>query len=151
MGGDIFNRGLRFRHFWDDRVPVMVSQSLPKGPRPQHALLGLVLVSLLSACSTLSFERETETSGSFYSEAWAFTIFAWDFPTESVQIARDNVFDAGLSNLTVTTAETSPNLGWWDWLLDVIGVRKTVLIGTWGFSGEQLRKERDSGAPLLGS
>lgn len=129
----------------------MASQSLFRRPRPQHALLSLALVGLLSACATISFERETETSGTFHSEAWAFTVFAWDFPAESIQIARDNVFDAGLSNLDVTSLTTTPHWGWWDWVLDVLGARKTVLTGTWGFSGDQLRKEKAAGTPLLGS
>ena len=149
--GEIFSTALRFQTFQDDRVPAMVSQSLPRGPSLQRLLPSLFLAGMLSACATISFERETETSGTFRSEAWAFTIFAWDFPKESVQIARDNVFDAGLSNLDVTNVITTPYLGWWDWLLDVVGVRKTVLTGTWGFSGEQLRKEKATGTPLLGS
>lgn len=129
----------------------MASQSLSSGPRPQHAFLSLVLASLLSACATISFERETETSGTFHSEAWAFTVLAWDFPAESIQIARDNVFDAGLSNLIVISVTTSPHWGWWDWMLDVLGARKTVLTGTWGFSGDNLRKEKAAGTPLLGT
>lgn len=149
--GEIFNTALRFQTFQDDRVPVMVSQSLPRSPRLQRLLPILVLTGMLSACATISFERETETSGTFNSEAWAFTIFAWDFPKESIQTARDNVFDAGLSNLEVTSVRTTPYLGWWDWLLDIVGLRKTVLTGTWGFSGEQLRKEKESSTPLLGS
>ncbi len=99
----------------------------------------LVLTALLalacSGCASVEFTRETQTSGRFRSSAWAFTILSIDIPKQALDIARENASDSRLTNLQVESAKVSPNWGWADWLLDIIGVRRARITGTWGFSG----------------
>ena len=114
----------------------------PAAPLLRAALAGLTLAVLSTACASIDHTRETQTSGTFRSEAWAFTFLQWDFPAESGQIARDNAFDAGLPNLRVDQQVQSPDWGWWNWALDILSFRKTVITGTWGYDGEDLRRER---------
>lgn len=118
----------------------------PASPSLRTVLGGLVLAALTSSCASfehtsLDHTRETQTSGTFRSEAWAFTVLQWDFPAESSQVARNNAFDAGLPNLRIEVQEQSPDWGWWNWVLDILSFRKTVLTGTWGYDGEDLRRE----------
>ena len=113
----------------------------PASPSLRSALGGLALAALAPGCASIDHTRETQTSGTFRSEAWAFTVLQWDFPAESSQIARDNAFDAGLPNLRIDLQEQSPDWGWWNWVLDILSFRKTVLTGTWGYDGEDLRRE----------
>ena len=114
----------------------------PASPSLRSALGGLALAALASACASIDHTRETQTSGTFRSEAWAFTVLQWDFPAESSQIARANAFDAGLPNLRIDLQEQSPDWGWWNWVLDILSFRKTVLTGTWGYDGEDRRRVR---------
>jgi hypothetical protein len=39
--------------------------------------------------------------------------------------------------MQVTEILRRPDLGDWDWLLDIIGVRYVRIVGTWGFTGEE--------------
>jgi hypothetical protein len=39
--------------------------------------------------------------------------------------------------MQVTSSSVTPDLGWWDWLVDIIGIRWARIEGTWGFSGAQ--------------
>ncbi len=104
--------------------------------------VGLVLAASIttlsfgtSSCASVSFDRRTQTSGTFRSSAVAVTILGWDLPKRAVDIARDNASDAGLVNMQVDHAVVTPYLGWFDWLLDVLGVRYAVVSGTWGYDG----------------
>jgi hypothetical protein len=98
--------------------------------------LGIVLASVaLSACAGVSFERKTETSGTFSSYGVAFTILSSDFPKGALQIARENASDAGLANMKVEKSVVFPYLGIFDRLLDIIGIRYARISGTWGYSG----------------
>lgn len=125
---------------------------MSREPYAQNRLTGtpwvasLALSLLLASCTStppVSVDRETETSGTFRSEATSFTILAWDFPMASDQIARDNAFDVGLANLEVTSWETSPDWGWWNWVLDILSVRTTTVIGTWGYDATDFGGETD--------
>ena len=95
-----------------------------------------VLLLTLSACASVSFDRETETSGTFESSGWAFTILSIDLPKPAIDIARENASDANLANMVVEDAVIRPYFGWFDWLLEIIGVRHARIEGTWGFDGE---------------
>ena len=60
----------------------------------------------------------------------------WDFPKQAIDIARENASDANLANMQVTETFKAPDLGWFNWILEIISVRYARLAGTWGFSGE---------------
>ncbi|MEM7515684.1 MAG: hypothetical protein AAF368_01995 [Planctomycetota bacterium] len=99
------------------------------------ALLALSL-GLSPSCASLDFTRDTQSSGTFRSSGWSFTILTWDFPELAEQIARENASDANLPNMVVQDVYRAPALGWFDWILNIIGVRYARIRGTWGFSGE---------------
>jgi hypothetical protein len=105
---------------------------------PKFAALALWLPTALAAggCASIELSRDTQTSGAFVSKGFAFTIASIDIPRPAILIARDNAVDARLTNMQVTSSSVTPDLGWWDWLLDIIGVRWATIRGTWGFSGE---------------
>ena len=90
---------------------------------------------LLAACSSLEFRRSTETSGTFSSYGWAFTILSADIPKTAEQIARENASDANVANMLITDVYVSPWFGTFDWILDIISVRYCRIDGTWGFPG----------------
>ena len=99
-------------------------------------VLALGLASL-GSCASIEITRDTLTSGRFKSTGTAFTILSIDLPKPAVNIARDNASDARLTNMQVNEVVRTPHLGWWDWLLDIIGVRKVTVRGTWGFTGQE--------------
>jgi hypothetical protein len=101
--------------------------------RPLRAALLACLV--LSACAGVSFERKTETSGTFSSYGLSMTILSTDFPKGALQIARENASDSGLANMEVEKSVVFPYLGPFDILLDIIGIRYARISGTWGYSG----------------
>jgi hypothetical protein len=97
-------------------------------------LLGLVGASaLVASCASVEFQRDSETSGTFVSTGWAFTILSYDIPKGALMIARENASDARQPNMVVTQATVMPYLGWFDVLLDVISIRYARVSGTWGF------------------
>ena len=104
-----------------------------------HTVLAVAALQVCGACASVSFTRDTETSGGFESSGWAFTILSIDLPKGAMDIARENASDAGLANMLVEHTSVVPDLGWFNWLLDIISVRRAVIRGTWGFSGEQAR------------
>ena len=91
----------------------------------------------LASCASVKFERTTETSGTFKSVGWAFTIGSIDLPKSAMQIARENASDSNLANMQVIEARVKPNWGWWNWVLNIISVRRAEVSGTWGFEGDQ--------------
>lgn len=97
-----------------------------------RAVAALALV-LLCSCGSLAIERDTETSGTFEAKGFAVTILSWDLPSGASQIAHQNASDARLTNVTITEDSTVPNLGWFDWIFDIIGMRWSTVKGTWGF------------------
>jgi len=54
----------------------------------------------------------------------------------AMDIARENASDARQPNSVITEATVWPYLGWFDWLLDIVGVRYASVSGTWGFPPE---------------
>jgi hypothetical protein len=110
--------------------------SVAGGRASARRVLGLLLVcGALAGCAGVSFERKTETSGTFSSYGIAFTILSSDFPKGALQIARENASDAGLANMKVEKSVVFPYLGIFDRLLDIIGIRYAHISGTWGYSG----------------
>lgn len=106
-----------------------------KKPSRSAALASIVLAAAaLPGCSSLTFERTTETSGTFRSTGFAFTIFSVDLPKGSQLIARENASDANLANMEVTDTVTIPYLGPFDWILDIISFRWSKVEGTWGYA-----------------
>ena len=107
-------------------------------PAPLRGLCAsLALAFVLGACGSLSIERETETSGRFESSGFGITILSIDIPKSSRDIARENASDSRLTNLRIESNHTFPYLGWFDWVLDVLGARYTKITGTWGFPAEK--------------
>jgi hypothetical protein len=97
-----------------------------------------LLVALsLASCTSLDIERDTLTSGTFRSRAWAFTILSWDLPKGALDSARENAADTRLVNMQVRKVKVTPDWGWWNWVLDILSVRVATIGGTWGFSGEE--------------
>jgi hypothetical protein len=107
-----------------------------KSPSHPTGLPVLIASLLLSSCAGLSFDRATQTSGTFTSTGLALTIASIDLPKPALDIARENASDSNLANLVVENAWVFPDLGPLDWLLDIIGVRYARITGTWGFPGE---------------
>jgi hypothetical protein len=93
------------------------------------SLLGL----LLGSCASVRFDRDTPSSGTFKSTAWAVTFLTSDLPNPAMEMARANVSDARQPNIVVSEASVYPNLWIFDWVFEFIGVRYAVLEGTWGF------------------
>ena len=106
-----------------------------------HAACTLALVAAAglhtSSCASVSFDRRTQTSGTFRSSAVAVTVLGWDLPKRAVDIARDNASDAGLVNMQVENASVTPYFGWFDWVLDIFSVRFANVRGTWGYDGSK--------------
>jgi len=107
--------------------------SMPATPR---LFLAGLLLGLTVSCASVKFDRDTTTSGTFESTGLAFTILSIDLPKSAIDIARENASDARQPNTQITDATVYPYLGWFDWLLDVIGVRYATVSGTWGFAPE---------------
>lgn len=104
------------------------------GTRAAAALAALAALGGLASCSSLEFRRETTTSGTFTSTGTALTILSWDLPKSAVLIARENANDARQPNLEVTSERVFPDLGWFNWVLDIVGIRYARITGTWGFA-----------------
>lgn len=105
-------------------------------PLAVRLFTGALLAVSLSACASVKFERDTMTSGTFTSTGVAFTFLSIDMPKQAIDIARENVSDARQPNTEITEAGVWPYLGWFDWALDIIGVRWAKVSGTWGFPPE---------------
>jgi hypothetical protein len=95
---------------------------------------GAALLAFFASCASVEFRRDTETSGTFYSRGMSFTMLSVDMPKAALDIARENVSDARLPNVQVTEARVWPYLGPFDWLLEIIGVRRATVRGTWGYA-----------------
>ena len=115
---------------------------LSNGPRPPARrlaggmslwMLALAAAACLQACSSVEFDRRTETSGTFTSTGLAFTILTIDLPQRAIDIARENASDAALPNMVIENVSIFPHLGPFDWLLDLLSVRYARISGHWGF------------------
>ena len=100
----------------------------------RHGLFAGLFILSLSACSSIEFKRDTESSGSFTATGTSFTLFGVDFPRSALNQARENASDAGLHHMQVTEANVWPFLGPLDFLLEIISIRYAVVEGTWGYS-----------------
>lgn len=110
------------------------------------AIAVAVVASLgFACCSSVSFERETESSGTFSASGWSFTLFSVDLPKSALNIARENASDANLPNTVVSDVTVGPYLGALDFLLEFVGVRYARVEGTWGFSGNEARDRDEFG------
>lgn len=112
-------------------------------PSRRSRTLLLVAVLTLSSCASLSVKRDTETSGTFNSSARSFTLFSYAFPRPAIQIAHENIADAGLPN-THASSVSQTDWGWFDWVLELISIRSARVKGTWGFNGESLGLSPDA-------
>ena len=99
-------------------------------------LLSSVVLALTAGCSSLAYDRDTPTSGTFVSTGWAFTLVSFDMPKGALEIARENASDPGIPNTEVTEATVTPYFGFFDFLLDIIGVRRAKITGTWGYESK---------------
>jgi len=108
--------------------------------RCRHAsylLLPVLLICLWTpSCASLSLKRTTQTSGTYHSSAWAFTIFSFDVPRGALIAARENAADIHRANTNEIQARVTPDLGWFNWILDIVSIRKATVKGTWGFEAE---------------
>lgn len=103
---------------------------------PRCACLLPLSLAALASCSSLSFQRKTETSGTFSSSGWALTFLSVDIPKGALQIARENASDSNLANLQVEKVLVVPDLGGFNWILDIFSIRYARIEGTWGFAGK---------------
>lgn len=108
-----------------------VSRAL-RAERVGRPALAFALALACASCSSLSFERETQTSGTFRSSGVAVTLLSWDLPDSALNIARENAADARVANLRIERTRVYPDLGPLDWLLDIVGVRYARISGSWG-------------------
>jgi hypothetical protein len=99
-------------------------------------LLALSLLLLAASCSSVEFQRTTESSGTFEASGTSFTIFGVDVPRSALDQARENASDAGLHNMEVTDTSLWPDLGWLDWIFELISIRHATIEGTWGYAPE---------------
>jgi len=97
------------------------------------AILCCICCTGASSCSTLEFTRDTQSSGHFVATGKSITLLSVDFPTGSMIQARENVSDANLPNMKVTSARVVPDFGGFNWVLDILSFRYAKLEGTWGF------------------
>lgn len=105
----------------------------PMEPRPlARGLAAAALALPLWACGSIELRRDTLTSGRFESSGVALTVLSRDLPKPAVDIARENARDARLPNMQVEEVRVRPNLGGFDWLLDILGLRFARIRGTWG-------------------
>ncbi len=100
---------------------------------PRYLTICLALALLAPACASVSLERSTQTSGTYKSTGWSVTLLTIDMPRGSLSIARENAADFHLANTTETDAKVFPDFGWFNWVLDIVSVRKATVQGTWGF------------------
>jgi hypothetical protein len=106
-------------------------------PGPRRVLGAVLLVmALCVSCASVEFKPLTKTSGTFRSTGFSLTMLGIDIPKEAVQIARENAADAQLANTQVDRVFIFPYLGWFDWLLDILGFRYARISGTWGYPGD---------------
>lgn len=104
--------------------------------RPARSAVALGLALLVSSCASVTFTRDTESSGRFESRGIAFTLLSVDMPRRAIDIARENASDSRQPNMLVEEEWVFPNLGPVDWILDIVGIRFARVTGSWGFDPE---------------
>ena len=107
----------------------------PDRLRPaRRAALAAALALSAASCASVSFTRDTETSGRFDSSGIALTLFSFDLPKRAIDIARENASDSRQPNMVVDEEWVFPHLGPLDFLLDIVGIRYARVSGSWGFA-----------------
>jgi hypothetical protein len=104
---------------------------------PLPRLLACIACVMLGSCASVAFDRDTQSSGTFTSSGWSFTLFSVDLPKSAVNIARENAADANLPHLVVEEVMVTPHLGPLDFLMEFFSFRYARIRGTWGFTGER--------------
>jgi hypothetical protein len=104
-----------------------------------HALPLAFGLLLLSSCSSLEFKRTGPDHGTFSSSATTFTLLSFDLPGPARDLAMGNVADSARPNLLIESDVVTPYLGWFDWILDFVGVRHARITGTWGSWPDETR------------
>lgn len=103
---------------------------------PHRRVLASLGCVVLASCASLSFERDTQSSGTFTSSGWSFTLFSVDLPKSALNIARENAADANLPHLVVEEVTVTPDLGPLDFLMEFFSFRYARVRGTWGFPSQ---------------
>jgi len=106
------------------------------GSQRSARMLGLLLLLLSPACTSLDVNATSASSGEYSSSAIAITIFSFDLPSGALEMARNNAADIGQPNLLVERETVFPYLGRLDWLLDIFSIRFARVRGTWGYPPE---------------
>jgi len=103
-------------------------------PAIRHALLA-ALALVPSACSAKTFRRETDTTGTFRTEAMGVQLLfylidiPWDPRLRALELARDSWGD----NLQVMRYSSYPDLGFFNFLNGlIIGFRGAIVYGEYG-------------------
>ena len=81
----------------------------------------------------MSFSRQSETHGEFYANGISITVLGIDLPRSAIDIARENLSDARQPNMRIEDETIFPNLGWFNWILEIVSIRFGSISGTWGF------------------
>ena len=103
--------------------------------------LAIVFIAFLPACASVDFDRTTPSSGTFRSSAWSLTVLSFEMPGPALTVARSNASDSGQPNLIIESQIEFPRLGWFDWVLDIVGIRYGRISGTWGYPPEDWPSE----------
>lgn len=113
------------------------SRARPRGAarRAAHGLvLGAAIALLAPGCSSRTFIRETDTSGSFHVSTTSFRFLAFfevpfDPKLKAMELARDTWGE----NIRIVRAYSWPNWGFFQFLNGlIIGFRGTVIDGEYG-------------------
>lgn len=108
---------------------------------PLRLALAGALLAAAPSCSSLEIQRQTETSGTFDSSARTWVFLGWHMPRPAIQIAHENISDAGLPNVRETDVHRT-DWGWFNWILEIFSTRTAHVRGTWGYSGEEIPDRR---------
>lgn len=114
-----------------------------RAPRllPLRLALAGALLTTVVGCSSLEIQRDSETSGTFDSSARSWVLLGWHMPRPAIQIAHENISDAGLPNVRETEVHRT-DWRWFNWILEIFSTRTAYVRGTWGYSGAELPPER---------
>ncbi len=102
-------------------------------------LMAVITLCAIASCASIEFERNTQTSGVFVATGVSMTVLKIDIPKSASQIARENLSDANLANMRIEDSSVVPDLGPFNWILDIFSVRVARISGRWGFEGEGAR------------
>lgn len=102
--------------------------------QPKNAAALASLAILAGGCSSRVFKRDTDTTGTFRTEAVSVRFLAFfEMPFQPKSRAMELARDTWGDNLQVTRAYTWPELGFFQFLNGlIIGVRGAVVEGNYG-------------------